>query len=226
MEIPVCAGETRRFGSIAAVLQNAQRLDAVMAVLRDAGASRVLDLGCGPGPLLLRLAASGWAREIVGLDVDPGELRQARAALADEGWAQDPRVRLVQGDLLRPDPGLAGFDAAALVETIEHVDPGRLSALEHGVFAVLRPDLVVVTTPNADYNPLYGRAEGRFRHPDHRFEWSRVQLRQWAGRVAAAHGYSASLHNIGPAHPRLGTSSQMAVFRRVDATGAAPVKLR
>jgi 3' terminal RNA ribose 2'-O-methyltransferase Hen1 len=208
------------------VLQNAQRLDAVMAVLRDAGASRVLDLGCGPGPLLLRLAASGWAREIVGLDVDPGELRQAQAALVDEGWAEDPRVRLVQGDLLRPDPALAGFDAAALVETIEHVDPARLSALEHGVFAVLRPSLVIVTTPNADYNPLYGRAEGRFRHPDHRFEWSRIQLRQWAGRVAVAHGYSASLHKIGPAHPRLGTSSQMAVFRRVPAGGAAPVKLR
>jgi 3' terminal RNA ribose 2'-O-methyltransferase Hen1 len=208
------------------VLQNAQRLDAVMAVLRDAGAARVLDLGCGPGPLLRRLVAADWAREVVGVDVDPGELRRARAALTDHGVGEDPRLRLVQGNLLRPDPALAGFDAAALVETIEHIDPGRLSALEHGVFAVLRPALAVVTTPNADYNPLYGRADGRFRHPDHRFEWSRAQLRQWAGRLAAAHGYSASLHDIGPAHPRLGTSSQMAVFRRVPAGGAAPVKLR
>jgi 3' terminal RNA ribose 2'-O-methyltransferase Hen1 len=208
------------------VLQNAQRLDAVMAVLRDAGAARVLDLGCGPGPLLRRLAESDWAREIVGVDVDPGELRRARAALAEHGFGDDPRVRLAQGDLLRPDPALAGFDAAALVETIEHIDPSRLSALEHGVFAVLRPGVVVVTTPNADYNPLYGRADGRFRHPDHRFEWTRAQFRAWAGRIAAAHRYAASLHDIGPAHPRLGTSSQMAVFRRVPAGGAAPMKLR
>jgi 3' terminal RNA ribose 2'-O-methyltransferase Hen1 len=208
------------------VRQNAQRLDAVMAILREAGAARVLDLGCGPGPLLLRLALAPWAREIVGLDADAGALRTARAALADRGLSGDPRVRLVQGDLLRPDTALAGFDAAALVETIEHVDPSRLSALEHGVFAVLRPRLVVVTTPNADYNPVHGRSEGRFRHPDHRFEWSRTQCRAWAGRVAAAHGYTASLHDIGPAHPRLGTSSQMALFRRPGADAEAPVKLR
>ncbi|WP_027287096.1 methyltransferase domain-containing protein [Rhodovibrio salinarum] len=206
------------------MLQNAQRLEAVMAVLRGACVARVLDLGCGPGPLLLRLAQADWAREVVGLDVDPGELKAAQAALDPYGLPDGDRLRLVQGDLLRPDARLAGFDAAALVETVEHIDPGRLSALEHGVFAVLRPGLVVVTTPNADYNPLYGRTGGRFRHPDHRFEWSRVQLRTWAGRVAAAHGYSASLHDIGPAHPRLGTSSQMAVFRRVPAGGAAPVR--
>ena len=208
------------------MLQNAQRLDAVMTVLRAAGAERVLDLGCGPGPLLLRLSEADWAREIVGLDVDAGELRRARAALAEQGVDERGRVRLVQGDLLRPDPALAGFDAAALVETIEHIAPSRLSALEHGVFAMLRPGVVVVTTPNADYNPLYGRPEGRFRHPDHKFEWSRVQFRAWAGRVAAAHGYRASLHDIGPAHPRVGTSSQMAVFRRAGDGGVAPVKLR
>ena len=208
------------------MLQNAQRLEAVMTVLRAAGAERVLDLGCGPGPLLLRLAEADWAREIVGVDVDAGELRRARAALAEQGVDERGRVRLVQGDLLRPDPALAGFDAAALVETIEHIAPSRLSALEHGVFAMLRPGVVVVTTPNADYNPLYGRPEGRFRHPDHKFEWSRVQFRAWAGRVAAAHGYRASLHDIGPAHPRVGTSSQMAVFRHAGDGGVAPVKLR
>lgn len=208
------------------MLHNAQRLDAVTAVLRDAGATRVLDLGCGPGPLLARLAQADWAHEIVGVDIDPGELRKARDALAPLGLPDGDRVRLVQGDLLRPDRGLAGFDAAALVETIEHVEPARLSALEHGVFAVLRPGVVVVTTPNADYNPLYGRPDGRFRHPDHRFEWSRAQMRQWAGRLAAAHGYTASLHDIGPAHPRLGTSSQMAVLRRIDAGGARPVPAR
>nr|WP_274611081.1 methyltransferase domain-containing protein [Rhodovibrio sodomensis] len=206
-------------------MQNAQRLNAVMAVLRAAGSKRVLDLGCGPGPLLLRLAQADWAHQVVGLDVDAGELRAARAALGEPGADDGGRVRLVQGDLLRPDRKFAGFDAAALVETIEHIDPARLSALEHGVFAVLRPGLVVVTTPNADYNPLYGRADGRFRHPGHRFEWSRAQMRAWAGRVAAAHGYAASLHDIGPAHPRLGTSSQMAVFRRPAADGAPPVKL-
>jgi 3' terminal RNA ribose 2'-O-methyltransferase Hen1 len=208
------------------VRHNAQRLDAVMAVLREAGAGRVLDLGCGPGPLLVRLAEAPWAREVVGVDLEPGELKAARAALAPLGQPDGRQLRLIEGDLLRPDPGLAGFDAAALVETIEHVDAGRLSQLEHGLFAVLRPDLLVLTTPNADYNELHQGRAGRFRHPDHKFEWTRAELRAWAGGVAARRGYAVSLHDIGPGHPRLGTSSQMAIFRRVGPDGAAPTPVR
>ena len=55
---------------------------------------------------------------------------------------------------------------------------------------------------------------GRFRHPDHRFEWSRAAFRQWADTVGVGHGYTAVHSDIGPVDPELGAPTQMAVFSR------------
>jgi hypothetical protein len=109
---------------------------------------------------------------------------------------------------------LSGFDAAALVETIEHVDPSQLSRMEHAVFVVWRPNLVVLTTPNSEYNPVLGLAPGEFRHSDHRFEWDRQKFRSWASGVAERCGYKITFEYIGPRDPDFGSSTQMAVFRR------------
>jgi 3' terminal RNA ribose 2'-O-methyltransferase Hen1 len=206
-------------------VQNVQRLDSVMRALWGARAESVLDLGCGPGPLLLRLAQAAQVTRIVGLDHDAGELAAARRALAPLGLPDGDRLRLVESDLTAPPAGLAGFDAAVLVETIEHVEPARLSALDHAVFKTLRPETVVVTTPNREFNALWGRDDRQRRHPDHRFEWTRAEFRAWATGVAARRGYAAELHHVGPPHPRLGSSSQMAVFARVRPPSAPPAHL-
>jgi hypothetical protein len=118
-----------------------------------------------------------------------------------------------------PDPALAGFDCALLVETIEHVAPDRLSRLERALFTTLRPGRVVITTPNAEFNPLLGVPPGRFRHPDHRFEWDRARFRRWGRRAARTAGYDVAFRDIAGRHPELGGASQMAVFRR---DGAKP----
>jgi hypothetical protein len=75
--------------------------------------------------------------------------------------------------------------------------------------------LVIVTTPNAEYNARFpGLAPGAMRHPDHRFEWTRTELEAWASAVAERHGYAVAISGIGEADPALGAPSQMAVFRR------------
>jgi hypothetical protein len=99
---------------------------------------------------------------------------------------------------------------------IEHLDPPRLSALERVVFEKAKPGTVVLTTPNADYNPKWERLPaGRFRHRDHRFEWTRAELKEWADRVAARHGYRVRYLPLGPEDPHAGAPTQMAVFSRV-----------
>ncbi len=126
---------------------------------------------------------------------------------------QSDRIELFQAALTYEDPRFAGFDAAVLMEVIEHVDLSRLAALERVVFGAARPAAVIVTTPNCEYNGLYDGLTGR-RHPDHRFEWSRAEFAAWSERVASSYGFTVQQSGIGQADPVLGAPTQMAVLRR------------
>lgn len=191
-----------------------QRLDTVVRELRGCGARSVLDLGCGPGELLLRLAREPQFERIVGLDISPDALQEARHLLQALPRAEAKRVELVEASFATPDPRFAGFDAAAMVETLEHIDAHRLSSVELAVFGSYRPATVVVTTPNSEYNPIHGTPPGWFRHPDHRFEWTRAKFRAWARGVAGRNGYRAAFSDIGEPDAELGSSTQMAVLTR------------
>ena len=196
---------------------SAQRREAVMAVLRERGARRVGDLGCGSGALVRDLLAERGIDHVIAADVSARALQLAARDLRVEQLADGQRARLTlaQTSLTYRDTRLAGLDAAVLMEVIEHLDPDRLPALERAVFGSAAPATVVVTTPNAEYNQHYaGLAAGAMRHRDHRFEWTRAQFRDWAGRVAAAHGYQVAFRPVGPEHPDSGAPTQLAVFDR------------
>ncbi|WP_189531624.1 3' terminal RNA ribose 2'-O-methyltransferase Hen1 [Streptomyces roseolilacinus] len=192
-----------------------RRREAILAALRDAGASRVLDLGCGQGQLVRELLKDPRFTEVVGVDVSVRALALAarRLRLDRMGERQAARVRLVQGSLTYTDQRLRGYDAAVLSEVVEHVDPPRLPALEYAVFGAARPGTVLVTTPNVEYNVRWETLPaGHVRHGDHRFEWTRAEFRAWAGGVAARHGYTVAFAPVGPEDPELGPPTQMAVF--------------
>ncbi|MBC8989976.1 3' terminal RNA ribose 2'-O-methyltransferase Hen1 [Micromonospora chalcea] len=196
-----------------------RRREAVLAALRDNGASRVLDLGCGGGALLTALVADRRFTEVVGVDVSDRSLGLAarRLRLDRLPERQRDRIRLWQSALTYRDDRLRGYDAAVLMEVVEHLDPPRLPALEDAVFGHARPGTVVVTTPNVEYNVRYeGLGPGRFRHSDHRFEWTRAEFAAWVDQVAAAHGYTAVVGGVGDDDPEVGAPTQMAVLTRAD----------
>ncbi len=196
---------------------NNQRVAAVAAALKEAGARRVLDLGCGEGSLLQALLTDHAFTEIVGMDVSCRALAIAKERLHLDQLApsQQARMSLIQGSVTYRDERLVGYDAAAVVEVIEHLDPPRLAAFERVVFEFARPATVIITTPNAEYNSKFGNLPtGKLRHKDHRFEWSRGEFAAWVNGVAERNSYRVQLRPIGEDDPALGAPSQMAVFSR------------
>jgi len=189
----------------------------VVNTLLELGASRVLDLGCGDGVLVADLLAEQWITEVVGVDVSCRALAHAERRLRLERMPERKRdrVRLIQGALTYTDERLVGYDAAVLMEVIEHVDLPRLPALERAVFGAAAPAAVVVTTPNVEYNVRYERLPaGQVRHPDHRFEWTRAEFAAWGERVGAEYGYAVRFGPVGAEDPDLGPATQLAVFTR------------
>jgi len=194
-----------------------QRLAAVTAALSASGAATVADLGCGSGQLMAELLKVRGLRQITGLDVSPHalELAARRLRLEEMPPRERDRVELLHGSLTYRDSRLLGFDAAAVVEVIEHLDPPRLGAFERCLLGYVRPATIVMTTPNAEYNVLFGGLPaGALRHRDHRFEWTRQQFAQWAQAAAGRHGYAVRLSGAGPLDAQLGCPTQLAVFTR------------
>lgn len=200
------------------------RLDAVVAQLRASGARSVVDLGCGEGTLLSELLRDPTFERLLGVDVSARALTTAarRLHLDTLPDRQRQRIELAHSSVTYRDARVAGFDAAVLMEVIEHVDPPRLAALERAVLGAAAPATLVVTTPNAEHNVRYPTlAAGTMRHHDHRFEWTRAQFAAWAHGAADRHGYTVELLPVGVDDPEVGPPTQMAVLRRTTTDGGA-----
>lgn len=200
-----------------------ERRTTVAGVLRELGARRIADLGCGEGALVGELLKDPMIGELIATDVSARALIAAKRRLHydDLPDRQRERLRFLQSSVTYADQRLAGLDAAVLMEVVEHVDPPRLPALANAVFQTARPEAVIVTTPNSEYNVRFpSLPAGRFRHPDHRFEWTRSEFQTWSVGVADLYGYTVEFRPVGPDDPEVGSPTQLALFRRREEAAA------
>ncbi len=196
---------------------NEIRLDKATEIIIQSGAIRVIDLGCGEGKLLRKLLKEKQFQEVAGMDVSHNSLKFAQQRLHYDRLPdkQKERINLFQGSLCYKDKRLEGYDAAAVIEVIEHLDSSRLSAFERILFEFACPQIVVLTTPNVEYNVKFENlAGGQFRHRDHRFEWTRAEFQMWCSDISDRFGYSVVFHPIGESDEVVGSPTQMAVFSR------------
>ena len=193
---------------------NAQRLGSVIAALKNHSAKRVIDIGCGEGNLLALLVKERQFTDIAGVDVSHIALERASKKLKLEyaGDSMRERIHLFQGSLTYKDSRFSGYDAACVIEVIEHLDVPRLAAFERVLFEFAKPPVVVLTTPNKEYNANYGLLYEDVRHGDHRFEWTRAEFRDWANLAAEKFGYSVQFSEIGDVNETCGAPTQMGVF--------------
>ena len=195
---------------------NQQRHNAVLKELELSGAQHILDLGCGEGSFSQVLLEHPQYTKILGLEVSHHSLRRANQRLERIPPTQRQRLELVQGSLLYRDTRLDGYDAAVMLEVIEHLNPNRLQTFERVVFEYAKPNTVIITTPNSEFNIRWeSLPAGQYRHPDHRFEWSRSEFQTWSQSVAEKFNYTVKYETIGPVDPEVGPPTQMAIFTKL-----------
>lgn len=198
---------------------NEQRIKAVLSKISDSGAKTVLDLGCGEGKLLRDLIKDKSIEKVAGMDVSIRSLEIAHKRIGLDRLPSriKDKISLFHGSLMYKDKRFAGFDAAIVMEVVEHLDPPRLAAFEKVLFRHAKPKTIIITTPNREYNAMWENLpEGAMRHSDHRFEWTRDEFREWAGTLAEQYNYSIAYYTIGPESSSLGSPTQMGVFKRAD----------
>lgn len=196
---------------------NDQRIGSVLAVLKEVGAKRVLDLGCGEGKLIAALLKDKAIAKVTGVDVSMRSLEVASERLKLDRMPEMKRkkIELFQSSLTYRDSRFAECDAACAIEVVEHIDVSRLGAFERVVFEFAKPPVVVITTPNVEYNVKFETLPaGKMRHRDHRFEWTRDEFQSWSRAIAERNGYAVRFLPIGPEDLEVGSPTQMGIFQR------------
>uniref|UniRef100_A0A8C3VUH2 Small RNA 2'-O-methyltransferase n=1 Tax=Catagonus wagneri TaxID=51154 RepID=A0A8C3VUH2_9CETA len=198
-----------------------QRYQFVKNLVEQHQPQKVADLGCGDLSLLSILKYRKCVKELVGVDINEGRLKWNGSRLSPcVGDHLDPReldlvITLYHGSVLEKDCRLLRFDLVACIELIEHLDSEDLARFPEVVFGYMSPAIIVISTPNSDFNSLFPLSV--FRDSDHKFEWSRVQFQTWALDVANRYSYSVEFTGVGepPTESEdVGYCTQIGVFRK------------
>ncbi|KAJ0239383.1 Double-stranded RNA-binding domain [Hirschfeldia incana] len=209
-----------------------QRVEYAVKLIKESSASILVDFGCGSGSLLEPLLEAPTSLQtIIGVDISQKALTSAAKMLdskLSKGSFNLKSVRLYDGSILEFDSRLHGIDIATCLEVIEHMEEDEAFEFGKTVLSLFRPKLLIVSTPNYEYNRILHKSSmfhskdrsmsqrSKFRNHDHKFEWTRAQFNNWASKLAKRHNYSVEFSGVGGGSGNVepGFASQIAVFKR------------
>lgn len=192
---------------------------------------RVTDVGCGNGRMLNWLKTIGHLEVINCIDKDSAKLEYemenyfkpnlTEMLFGRKNSDKKLDINVFQGDIAVPDDRLSS-DCFSLVEMIEHISLEHVERIARAVFGYYHPKYVIITTPNSEFNKLLrqdGDSSSKFRHHDHKFEWTRQEFIQWAEGICSKFPYGVKFDGVGhlPGSESYGPCTQIALFTRAAA---------
>ncbi|XP_039110897.1 small RNA 2'-O-methyltransferase isoform X2 [Hyaena hyaena] len=199
-----------------------QRYFFVKDIVNQYKPKKVADLGCGNATLLCMLKFHSCVQELVGVDLLMDRLLDWNSdrlspSVGDHLGPRDLDLSIVlyRGSAVEKDSRLLGFDLITCIELIEHLDSEDLAKFPEVVFGYFSPGMVVISTPNSDFNPLFPAST--FRNSDHKFEWNQKQFQHWASNVAKLYNYTVEFTGVGAPPPwakHVGYCTQIGIFKK------------
>ncbi|CAH1402613.1 unnamed protein product [Nezara viridula] len=188
---------------------------------------KIADLGCSEIAFFIQIKRLETIEEYIGVDIDEDTLDRCSCRVTPLNYdylssrCAPLTVRILLGSASKPDVRLKNTNAVVAIELIEHLYPPELEDLPYNIFGVIQPDVAIFTTPNADFNVLFpSLLPNKFRHHDHKFEWSRQEFEDWGHNLTLRYpGYEVWFNGIGKGPvgtEDLGCCSQIAVFIRKE----------
>ncbi|KDE04710.1 hypothetical protein MVLG_04849 [Microbotryum lychnidis-dioicae p1A1 Lamole] len=161
-------------------------------------------------------------RRVIGVDILRSSLQQAARVTDPEAGGASPhasrweecRVELYEGGLESYNQVFEGVEAMIATEVIEHLPPHLFDKFAKTILGMYQPRLVVVTTPNHEFNPYFiatsksdedsnrfpdptGRTNRVFRDDDHQLEFTIDEFQSWAKKFAAENDYRVTFTGVG-----------------------------
>ncbi|XP_031639577.1 small RNA 2'-O-methyltransferase [Contarinia nasturtii] len=191
---------------------------------------KVTEFGCADMNLVMLMRRIEHLTHILQIDIDEELLKRFEDRASPLAWDYLSRrkyplvIDVYRGSVDSPHESLHSTDVVVCIEIIEHVYPETEQNLVQNIFGFINPKIAVFTTPNADFNTLFGRPKfsNGFRHEDHKFEWTQQQFKDWAHNICCRYpNYRFGLFGAGElpfevADKSLGQCSQAAIFVRKD----------
>lgn len=165
-----------------------KRYASIKDILKNYGSKKIIDFGCGGGKLTLKIEED--AQRVLAVDSYYPALERLKIKSR-----KNPKIDIKLGNVYYFDQDYAGYDSVVLCEVIEHLNYPNY--VMENIFENIKPELLVVTTPNRNYNYHYGMIESEKRHRDHKFEWNTEEFKSYIQSVQDSYGYDVEYVGVG-----------------------------